>query len=215
MFFYWLCYILVFIPLRLFFPTKVIGRKNLPKKSKAILACNHLSIMDPIIVNHNLYCGTYIPAKHTLFDNKLQGAILRSWGAIPMNREVVGVSTIRTVLNILQKNKWLLIFPEGTRKKGSDDSVALKNGTALFSIKSGAPIVPMWFMKKPRFFHCNTLIVGKPFYLTEFAGQKLTSEILQQASVKISKEMQALRDNYINEKEAKKLAKLKKKKLVK
>ncbi len=212
MFFYWFCYILIFIPLRLFYPTKVIGRENLPKKKKGILACNHRSNLDPIIVNNNLYCRPYIPAKHTLFENKVLGAILRSYGAIPMNREAIGLSAIKTVLKILKDEKWLLIFPEGTRKDVSDqEDLSIKGGTAMFSLKSGAPIIPMWLVKKPRFFRRNVLLIGKPFNLDEFKQERITTEVLHKASQKVSKEMETLRDNYLQQQEAKKMAKKTKK----
>lgn len=216
MFFYWFCYILFYIPLKLFFPTKVIGKENLPKRKKAILSCNHRSNMDVFIVNHSLPCRTYTPAKTSLFKNKLKGAILKSWGAIPVERGAVGVSTIRTILGFLKKEQWLLIFPEGTRKDiSNDEQMSLKNGTALFALKSGAPIIPMWLMKRPRIFCRNILLIGKPFYLEQMEGQKLTNEVLTAESKKISQEMQKLRDGYIKEQKEKQLAKLNKKKHIK
>ncbi len=216
MFFYWFCYYLAFLPVRIFLPTKVIGRKNLPKKHKAILTCNHRSNADVVVTNSYLHAKPCILAKHSLFKNKLKGAILKSWGAVPVDRESVGISSIKTVLGELKKEKWLLIFPEGTRKNVSDEEqMSLKNGTAMFALKSNAPIVPMWLVKKPKIFSRNVLLIGEPFYLTEFQGQKLTTEVLTNASQVISEKMQKLRDDYLQEIQNKKEEKMQKKLLKK
>ena len=108
--FYWLCWLLLYLPLRIFCPLKIIGKNNIPKKQKVILSCNHSSNLDPILIDSHFIKRPYILAKHTLFKNKLVGAVLKSWGAIPVNRENVEISTIKTVLNVLKQDKMLLIF---------------------------------------------------------------------------------------------------------
>lgn len=210
--FYWLCWLLMFLPGRILWPTKVIGKKNIPKKQKVILACNHTSNLDPVVIDLHLVPNPYILAKHTLFKNKLIGAILRSWRGIPVNRENVEISTIKTVLNVLKKDKKLLVFPQGRREKDVNDMQGAKNGLVLFALKSGAPIVPMWFVKKPRLFRRNVLLIGEPFYLTELEGQKPTQEVLNKGGEIVINKMQALRDQYLAEEETQKQAKLNRKK---
>ena len=209
--FYWLCWILVFLPIRLFWPTKFVGKKNLPKKQKAILACNHSSNMDVVIINSRLIPNPYILAKHTLFKNKLTGAILKSWRAIPVDRENVGISTIKKTLSVLNKGHKLLVFPQGTRKQDQDDLNGVKNGLAMFALKTNSPIVPMWFVKKPKAFRRNVLLIGKPFYLEGFEGKKLTQDVLEEASNIVVEKMFELRDNYLKQQDEKKEAKLNKK----
>lgn len=208
MWMYWFYWIIAFLPIRIFYPTKVIGRKNLPKKKKAILACNHTSNLDIAVVNIRLYARPYTLAKHTLFKGKFRAALMHSLGAIEVNREEVGLSTVKKVLKILKNDRWLIMFPEGTRNNISEgEQLSLKGGLAMFSIKSGAPIVPMWLMKKPRFLRRNVLLIGEPFRLTQFEGQRLNSEVTAQATVIISQKMQGLRDGYLAECRAKAEAK--------
>lgn len=204
MFFYWFCYSLAFLPLKIFWPTKVIGKKNLPKKEKAILACNHRSNTDIAVLDINLKRRPYVLAKDSLFKNKFKGAILKSWGAIPVDRQNVGISVIKKVLKLLNENNWLLVFPEGTRKDITDEeNMSLKNGTAMFAIKSKSPIVPMWLVKKPKFCHRNVLLIGEKFYLDEFYDKKLNAEVLNEASKVISQKMQELRDDYLKKQQSK------------
>lgn len=205
MIFYTISHALVYLPLTVLYPTKVIGKKNVPRKGGAILCCNHRSNMDIVIVNNKFFRRPYTLAKHTLFENKFVGAVLKSYGAIPVNREQVGVNSIKTALGALKKGKRLLLFPEGTRKDITDEeSLSLKNGTAMFALKSQAPIIPMWLVKKPKACSFNVLLVGEPFYLKEFEGQKVTKEVLEEASKIISFKMQKLRDDYLESKKNKK-----------
>ncbi len=209
--FYWLCWLLIFLPLRIFWPLKIVGKKNIPKKQKVILACNHSSNLDPVLIDSHFIKRPYILAKHTLFKNKFFGAILKSWGAIPVNRENVEMSTIKTVLNVLKKEKMLLIFPQGRREKDLADMQGAKNGLALFALKTNSPIVPMWYVNKPKLFRRNTLLIGKPFYLEGFEGQKLTQDVLTSASNIVIQKMFELRDEYLKQQEDKKQQKLIKK----
>ena len=47
---FYILLILLYIPLRLLYPTKVIGKKNL-LKGKCIWACNHMTNMDIVILH--------------------------------------------------------------------------------------------------------------------------------------------------------------------
>ncbi len=197
MFFYWLCWIIAWLPLKIFFPTKVVGKKNIPKKGKAILVCNHLTNLDPVLLDINFSRRPYVMAKAELFKNKIIGAALKSYGGIPVDRKNVGLSTIKTVLDLLKKEELLLIFPEGTRNKlDEEDMLAMKNGVAMFGLKSGAPIIPLWITRRPKLFRKTEIIIGNPFSLTEFQEQKLSKENLEIASKKITEKMYELRDGY-------------------
>jgi len=195
MFLYRFLWFLVWLPLRIFAPTIVKGKKNLPKNQKAIMACNHQSNWDPILIDSYLWHNPYILAKHTLFKTKFSNSFFHSIGGIPVNRKEVGVSTIKEVFKLLNDEKKLLIFPQGTRVERLNQGDSVKNGLAMFAIKTRSPIVPMWFMKKPGLFRINKLVIGEPFYLTEFEGQKLTKEVLSKASDIIIQKMLEVRNN--------------------
>lgn len=165
MFFYFMK-ILVFLPLYLLFPTKFYGRKNLPK-GKVILISNHKSNADALILVNRIWRVQHVLAKKELFKNKLLGAAFKGMKAIPVDREKVEISTIKQCLRVLKNNKILTIFPEGTRNKGTADLLELKQGANLFALKSAAPIVPVWFSKKPSIFKFNKVTFGEPFYITK------------------------------------------------
>ena len=48
----------------------------------------------------------------------------------------------------------------------------LKYGSSMFSIKTKTPVLPMVFLKKPKLFRKNYLVIGQPFELNEYYGTK-------------------------------------------
>ena len=75
--FFAICFAIIWLPIRLLFPTKVIGKKNLPKKKGAVLTCNHYSNMDCIIIDVFLNKKVRFLAKKELFKNKFVSWVLK------------------------------------------------------------------------------------------------------------------------------------------
>ena len=203
----WLARILLGIPLSIMHPTYIYGRKNRPK-GKVIISCNHRSNWD--IVSYILHTSEKIKilAKKELFKNKLFGAILKSFGAIPIDREHNDIGAIKDCMKALKEDKKLFVFPEGTRLK--DESLVMgevKSGMTLIAIKTKTPILPMWVVQKPRLFRKSQYIIGKPFELSEFYGKKLDDETLNEANNIVREKMLELYHN-----QAELLGKKKKKK---
>lgn len=192
--FFYISRFLAWLPLSICYPTKIVGRKNLPK-GKAILTVNHTSNMDIVLLLIHLHEKKYTLAKKELFKNKFIGGILKSYGAIPVDREGSDIVAIKKSLKLLSKGKKLIIFPEGTRNKNEDISVMgeLKTGTAMIAIKSKTPIVPVWISRRPKAFRKTVIKIGKPFELEDFYGKKLNEELLQEATKVIAEKMEELR----------------------
>lgn len=175
MFIYKFLQTLCWIPGKIFLPTKVIGKKNLPKNSGAVLICNHQSALDVAILSLNIYKEHNFLGKKELFQKKFKGAFFKSIGGIPIDRENPELSSIKECLRILKNKQRLVVFPEGTRK-ANNDLQNLKNGAVMFAIKGKVPIVPMWIEKKPKFFRFNTLRIGEPIYFDEYYNKKLSTD---------------------------------------
>jgi 1-acyl-sn-glycerol-3-phosphate acyltransferase len=162
----------------LVYPVKIYGKENLPK-GNAVIVCNHFSIADCVyILKLNLNEDIHVLSKKEIIDNKIIGPILKSYGAIPIDRQKPDVRTLMNIIKILKgdDNK-LVIFPEGTRNRtGTIKLQPLKGGSAIFAVRSKCPIVPVMILKKGRVFVRNKMIVGKPFELLEFYDKKNSEE---------------------------------------
>ena len=189
---------LLALPIRMSYPTKFVGKNNIPKGA-CIIASNHTSNLDAVLLAVHTWEKKYYVAKKELFKSKLIGSFLKSMGAIKIDRQSTDVAAIKNCMKVLKENKKLVIFPEGTRNKNEDMQLGeVKHGVAMFAIKAKVPIVPMFIAKKPKFWRKNRVVIGKPFTLEEFYGQKLDNDVLQKASDIVAEKMNELRETTLN-----------------
>ena len=198
---YYILITIAFLPLTIFFPTIVKGRKNL-KKGKAIFTANHRSNMDPIIVYLKANRKMHFVAKKELFKSKFSSWFLKGLGCIKIDRQGTDINATKEILKTLKDNKTVGIFPQGTRTQEED--MEIKSGVCMFAIKSKTPIVPIYIKKKPKFLIFNTLYVGEPFELDKFYDQKLTKEVLEEATIIVAQKYEELKEKYAKKKKEEK-----------
>lgn len=183
-----------FLPIRMVYPTKFIGKKNIPKGA-CVIASNHRSNLDAILLAVHTFEKKYYLAKKELFSNKFKSFIFSGIGGIKVDRQANDVGAIKEALKVLKNNKKLVVYPEGTRTNNENDELGeMKNGVSMFAIKGKVPIVPMYIAKKPKAFRRNKVFIGKPFTLEEFYGKKLSAEELSLASEKVAEKINELRE---------------------
>jgi 1-acyl-sn-glycerol-3-phosphate acyltransferase len=128
--------------LSLIFNMRFSGQGNLPARSGAILACNHASFLEPIMMPTVTPGGAYLMARKTLFDVPLFGAFIRNVGAFPVDQGRTDLASIRQTLDLLGSGAFVVIFPEGTRT--IDGSLGrFRNGIGMLSRRARVPVVPV------------------------------------------------------------------------
>lgn len=186
--------ILTNIPLRILYPTKFIGKNNIPKGA-CIIASNHKSNLDAILLATHTWEKKFYLAKKEIFEKKSSAFLFKSIGAIKIDREANDIGAIKECLKVLKNNKKLVIFPEGTRTNNLDNQLGqVKQGVTMFAIKGKVPVVPMFILNKPKAFRRNKIFIGKPFTLDEFYDKKLTAEELERATVIVADKLNELKD---------------------
>lgn len=189
---------LLALPIRIMFPTKIIGKENIPKGA-CILSSNHTSNLDAVIFAVKTWEKKYYLAKKELFKNKLFGFFLKKLGAVKIDRQSNDVLAIKNCLKLLKDNKKLFIFPEGTRVHNENMELGeIKQGVAMFAIKAKVPIVPIFILRQPKLFRRNKIFIGKPFTLEEFYGRRLDSEELGKAGEIVLAKMEEIRQQSLN-----------------
>ena len=189
----------LYIPLRIIFPTKIVGRKHLKEvKGGKIIASNHYSNFDGVLLVVFFYPITYVRkflAKIELSKNKLFGYIFKAFGAIYIDRSRLDIKAMRETTKQLQKGKTLIMFPEGTRNKsGDEETKALKGGVIYFANKADATIVPVIFLHRPKPFKMNKIIVSR--------GYKIDKEVkcnTEQEIEKLDRIYKSVREEFIKE----------------
>ena len=209
--FYWFIFVVALIPIYLL-RVKIFGKKNMPKKKeKCLVASNHFSMWDPMIFHVRFGRRYRALAKKELFNNWFMSGVMKTLGGIPVDREKMSPSTYKAVMNAFEKDKQVLIFPEGTRNKTeTTDFQEAKNGVIIFASKADVPIVPVVIYRKPKLFRKNYMIVGEPFKVEGENPKRLTKEEIEANVEKYSKIMADLRKQ-LDEKLQKKNKKNKKK----
>lgn len=119
------------IRFKLVYRLEVEGKENIPADNSFIIAANHLSTLDPPLVCAVMNKGVAYMAKKELFENPFMRWWLDWLGAFAVDREKLGVSTIKTVMTI-KKTGWVLgIFPQGTRQNPGEISNVTKGFASL------------------------------------------------------------------------------------
>lgn len=121
---------------------KIHGLANLPKGQSYILASNHLSYMDPIILGVICKQRLNYMARHDLFLNKRFGIYLRLLGVFPVKRNSADFSAMKEALRRLRVGKSLLVFPEGTRQE-EEAEIRPQAGVGFLAARSGVPVIPV------------------------------------------------------------------------
>ena len=115
-------------------------RQHTPCSGGVLLVCNHLSFLDVFLLGMPLRRPLNYVARSTLFVPGL-GALIRSVGGFPIQREGMGASGMKETLRRLRSGGIVTLFPEGTRSPNGELG-SLKPGIAILVSRAGVPIVP-------------------------------------------------------------------------
>ena len=127
------------------FHLRVEGAENLPAKGGCIIACNHISYLDPPLLGFAAGRELYYLAKEGLFDevNKFFTWLITTYNAIPLRRGGVDISVIKRVFRLLRRGEVLVLFPEGTRSK-SGELLSPKPGLGFIAWRADVPVIPAY-----------------------------------------------------------------------
>ena len=125
-----------------YFRWRVCNPERVPRTGPVILASNHASILDPPLVGSGLKRDINYLARESLFRFPGIGWLLRSWQAVPVDRDGGGARGLKAILGRLLAGGAIILFPEGTRTRDGKLQPA-RSGIGLIVIKSDAPVIPV------------------------------------------------------------------------
>lgn len=206
--FYWLMKYVVIGPIvKAIFRPWIIGRRNIPLDGGAILASNHLSFGDSIILPLMIDRSMAFLAKSDYFTGKgLKGwatrFFLKASGQIPIDRSggKASEASLNTGLQVLGRGELLGIYPEGTR---SPDGKLYRGrtGIARMALEARVPVVPvvmvdtdvMWPIGRrlPNVMRVG-VVIGEPLDFSRFYGMESDRYILRSITDEIMIALQRL-----------------------
>ncbi len=127
---------------RVMFRVRYIGLENIPSDGGGILAPNHSSFLDPLIVACRVPRPMVFIAHQMFFDREPLGTWMRQAGGFPVATGGDSTASIREVVRALRNGRLLGMFPEGTR---SWDGRLLPPmpGVGLLVSATDVPVIPV------------------------------------------------------------------------
>jgi len=148
--------------LKVFRNIKVEGQNNMPSHGPVIVAANHISYLDPVVVGAVFDREINFVAKEELFHIPILKSIIKALNAFPVKRGLGDRGALRAALQILSQNRCFGIFPEGHRNRTEAKLTPFKGGAAMIALKSGAPILPVAVQGTKGFFRQVRVKIGQP-----------------------------------------------------
>ncbi|MBB5959880.1 1-acyl-sn-glycerol-3-phosphate acyltransferase [Saccharothrix tamanrassetensis] len=179
---------------RLVWRPRVEGLENVPAEGPVILAANHLSFIDSIVIPMVVPRRVSFLAKAEYFEGTgLRGALSRyffgSLGHVPVRRGIgrAARASLDTAADILAAGGAFAIYPEGTRSLDGRLHRG-RTGVARMALESGAPVVPVGLIgtdqvqpvdaRLPRI-RPVTIRFGEPLDFSRYAGMHDSLPVLR------------------------------------
>ncbi|MEP9383848.1 lysophospholipid acyltransferase family protein [Nocardioides sp. KR10-350] len=127
----------------------VTGRENVPREGGVILASNHLSFVDSVVIPCTSPRPVHFLAKSDYFTGTgVKGFAQRLWfeglGMLPVDRDdaQAAIKSLDTALEVLRRGEAFGIYPEGTRSRDGR-LYRGRTGVAHLALTAGVPVVPV------------------------------------------------------------------------
>lgn len=186
---------------KLVWPTEVEGLENVPAEGPAIIAPNHISFLDSVVLIGVLPRQITYVGKAEYMDSWKTKYLFPAVGMIPIDRSGGRKSMVALdqVVKILDRGELFGIFPEGTRSR---DGLLHRGrtGVARLALQTGAPVIPVGISgtneiqppdaRFPRPFRSCRVRFGRPVDAGHYADRvdsipvfrELTDEIMYEIS---------------------------------
>ena len=129
---------------RVLFTYDCLGEENLPHDGPAIVAANHPSYLDPILLSLQVKRPIRFMAWDAIFGVPLLGPLARLFGAFPVDvRPGSGRSAYAEARSLVEAGELVGIFPEGRRSRTGWLEEELRAGAARLALETGAPLFPV------------------------------------------------------------------------
>lgn len=199
---------------------KITGAEKLPREGAFVLAPNHYSEFDPLIVAVAVWRIGRAPrfmAKESLFRVPVLGWFLRRTGMIPVARASSASSakqTMKQSAELVEHGRGVIVYPEGTLTRDPELwPMRGKSGAVRLALADGIPLIPMaqwgtqaimgryqkglslWPLRKP-----VRVLIGDPVDVSDLRGRAGEQAALNEATTRLMNAITALLEELRDEK---------------
>ncbi len=184
------------------------GTENLPDVGAVVVAPNHYSDIDPLVIGYSMYKRGRMPrflAKASLFDVPVFGWMLRKAGQVPVERAGrTGADPLAAARRVAAAGHAVVIYPEGTLTRDPDLwPMRGKYGAVRTALDAGIPLIPMvsWGAQRilPRYGRISLfprkdldIVFGPPLDLSPWVGRSTEGKALAEATLLLMNTLAAM-----------------------
>lgn len=173
--------------MKLVYRIEIIGSENIPKDDGVILAGNHKSNLDCVLLISSIKRTIRFIAKKELFDGKL-GFFFKRMGLIPVDRKTKNKQAVSDAIGVLKDNGVIGIFPEGTFNQTEYITMPFKMGAVKMAKESDSYIVPFSIVGEYRLFRKSIKITfGKAYKIKDKLDLKKENITLMNKVIRLMK----------------------------
>lgn len=181
----------------------VTGLEHLPKVGSAIIASNHTSYLDFLLLSAVLPRQVKFMAGEVFYSNLIIQKSFDSMGHIKVSRDITGdISSLRKAVRKLEQGHVVAIYPEGTRSRSGELQKA-RSGVGFLAIESEMPVIPVFingaFQAWPRHNklptpHKCTIRIGEPLRFCKPPDKEQRKDSIHAATQEIMRAIAQLGD---------------------
>ena len=181
---------------RAFGRLEISGAEGVPQFGPLIVVSNHLSLNDPPLLVAAIPRPLFFIGKKELFGNSFFRFLMTAFHVSPFDRSAAGIDAVRVLMQNLERDRAVVIFPEGTRSPNHAMQKGML-GVVYLAMKSQAPIlpvgvtgthkIPLWRVPFP--FKTLKANIGQPFTLPVIEGhpsKEVMSSMLDMVMARIA-----------------------------
>ncbi len=160
------------IPALIWIRPKVIHIGQKCPKGGVLISSNHPTFMDPITILTSFpWRRLHSLVTKDLYKNKLMTFMLTCMHCIQVDKDNFSMASFHEVVDRLKDGKAVVIFPEGQVNQGDGREVqTFKSGAILMAHRAGAPILPVYIVKREKWYRTQRVVVGEPFDVKAAVG---------------------------------------------
>jgi len=173
---------------------RVYGKERVPLEGGIVVASNHFSWLDPVVLGYASPRVLYYMAKIEAHRLPGLGTFIRAFGCFPVRRGESDRDAVRLMRTIVAEGHALGLFAEGSRQRSGEPG-HVQPGAAMVALQEGAPILPVaihgtqtW---RPGGFQPVSIAWGEPMILD---GLPKGGKGYKEASVLVQDEIRRLWD---------------------
>ena len=171
-----------------------LGKKEDVKalKDGVVLSANHSGFSDPMILETAFwYRRVHYVAGEIAMEGTLRGALMKAAGCIRLDRNTTDLKAIRACTQVLKDGFLLSMFPQGGI---SGEEAGFKSGIMLIATQADVPVLPLYIVKRKKWWQRIRLVIGEPLYWRDHCEKKLPSmKDLEHLTKRLEEEYEACR----------------------